>query len=127
MGSLEAQSADIDNQITSWKTRYTDLTRSSSQALVNENTSPMISVLLLNPAGPARPQNARDYVRLGLAPAFSLVVGVGLAFFVDGLDLTVHTAGHAEEETRLPVLAAVSERKRRRGRPSGPGGEEDAA
>jgi uncharacterized protein involved in exopolysaccharide biosynthesis len=127
MGSFEAQSADIDNQVTNWKTRYSDLTRSSSQALVNENTSPTISVLLLNPASPARPQNARDYVRLGLAPAFSLVVGVGLAFFVDGLDLTVHTAGQAEEETRLPVLASVGERKRRRGHPSGHGDEEDAA
>lgn len=124
MGSLEAQSADIDNQIGTLRTRYTDLAKSSSQALVSENTGPLISVLLLDPAGPARPSNAHDYVRLGLAPAFSLVVGIGLAFFVDGLDLTVHTSGHAEEETRLPVLAAVSERKRRRGRP---GAEEDAA
>ncbi len=117
IGSLEARSSEIDNQIATWKTRYSDLTQSSSQALVTENTTPMTSVLLLNPASPARPQNARDYVRLGLAPAFSLVVGVGLAFFVDGLDLTIHTTGHAEEETRLPVLAAVRERRRRRGRP----------
>jgi polysaccharide biosynthesis transport protein len=124
MGSLETESADIDNQISTWKTRYTDLARSSSQALVNENTSPTISVLLLDPASAARPQNSRDYVRLGLAPAFSLVVGVGLAFFVDGLDQTVHTPGHAEEEVRLPVLAAISERRRRGGRP---GPEEDAA
>jgi polysaccharide biosynthesis transport protein len=127
MGNLEAQSADIDNQITTWRTRYSDLTRSSSQALVNENTSPTISVLLLDSASPARQENARDYVRLGLAPAFSLVVGVGLAFFVDGLDLTVHTSGHAEEETHLPVLATISERKRRKGGPAGLGAEEDAA
>ncbi len=125
MGNLEVQSSEIDNQITTWKTRYADLTQSSSQALVNENTTPMISVLLLNPASQAKPRNARDYVRLGLAPAFSLVVGVGLAFFVDGLDLTVHTTGHAEEETRLPVLAAVGERRRRRG--AAPGRDEDAA
>ena len=56
---------------------------------------------------------------------FQAVVGVGLAFFVDGLDLTVHTTGHAEEETRLPVLAAVGERRRRRG--AAPGRDEDAA
>jgi polysaccharide biosynthesis transport protein len=127
MGNLEAQSSDIENQIVTWKMRYSDLTRSSSQALVNEKTSPSISVLMLNPASTARPQNARDYVRLGLAPAFSLVVGVGLAFFMDGLDLTVHTAGHAEEETHLPVLAAISERRRRGGRPVRPDPERDAA
>jgi uncharacterized protein involved in exopolysaccharide biosynthesis len=127
MSDLEAQSAEIDNQITNWKTRYLDLTKSASQALVTENTSRTISVVLLDPAGPARPKNARDYVRLGLAPAFSLVVGVGLAFFVDGLDLTVHTSGHAEEETRLPVLATVSERKRRGGRPGGAAPRENAA
>jgi len=117
MGDLEAQSAEIDNQLASWRTRYTDLAKSSDQARVNENTVPLISVFLLNPASPARPQNSRDYVRLGLAPAFSLVVGVGLAFFLDGLDLTVHTAGQAEEEVRLPVLAAITERKRRGFRP----------
>jgi polysaccharide biosynthesis transport protein len=125
MGDLEIQSAEVENQITNWKARYLDFTRSSSQALVTENTSRTISVLLLDPAGPARLKNTTDYVRLGLAPAFSLVVGVGLAFFVDGLDLTVHTPGHAEEETHLPVLAAISERKRRHGRPAEP--EKDAA
>jgi capsular polysaccharide biosynthesis protein len=56
-------------------------------------------------------------VRLGLAPAFSLVVGVGLAFFVDGLDLTIRTSPQAEEEVRLPVLAAIRERKRSGWRP----------
>jgi polysaccharide biosynthesis transport protein len=128
MGDVESQSEEMDHQISTWQERYTDLAKSSDQARVNQNTVPTISVVLLNPASPARPENARDYVRLGLAPAFSLVVGVGLAFFVDGLDLTVHTPSQAEEETHLPVLAAISERRRRRGGPAGPGGgEEDAA
>ena len=79
----------------------------------------MISVYLLNPASTARRVNTQDYVRLGLAPAFSLVVGVGLAFFMDGLDLTVHTSSQAEEEVRLPVFAAITERKRGAWRPRG--------
>jgi len=112
MPDLEARMVEMDNQIAIWKSRYADLARSSDQARVNENTVPLISVFLLNPASPARQQNTQDYVRLGLAPAFSLVVGIGLAFFVDGLDLTVHTSGQAEEEVRLPVLAAIRERKR---------------
>jgi uncharacterized protein involved in exopolysaccharide biosynthesis len=117
MGDLEARVGEIDNQISVWKSRYADLTKNSDQALINQNTVPLISVFLLNPASPAAPQNSADYVRLGLAPAFSLVVGVGLAFFVDGLDLTVHTSGQAEEEVRLPVLAALRERKRGGWRP----------
>jgi uncharacterized protein involved in exopolysaccharide biosynthesis len=112
MGELEAKSAEIENQVSTWRLRYSDIARSSDDARVNQNTRQRISVFLLNPASPARPQNALDYVRLGLAPGFSLVVGVGLAFFVDGLDLTVRTSPQAEEEVRLPVLAAIRERKR---------------
>jgi polysaccharide biosynthesis transport protein len=117
MPDFEAQMVEMDNQIATWKNRYAELAKNSDQARVNENTVPLISVYMLNPASPARPENANDYVRLGLAPAFSLVVGVGLAFFVDGLDLTVHTSGQAEEEVRLPVLAAIQERKRGGWRP----------
>jgi polysaccharide biosynthesis transport protein len=117
MGELEGQSAEIENQSSSWRVRYSEITKSSDQARVNENTMQRISIILLNPASPARPQNTLDYVRLGLAPGFSLVVGVGLAFFVDGLDLTVRTAPQAEEEVRLPVLAAIRERKRDGWRP----------
>jgi capsular polysaccharide biosynthesis protein len=72
---------------------------------------------MLNPASPARQENTQDYVRIALAPAFALVVGIGLAFFVDGLDLTVRTSPQAEEEVRLPVLAAIRERKRGAWRP----------
>ncbi len=117
LGELENESAEIDRQIAVWRERYKELAKSSDQSRVNTNTTPRISVILLNPASPARLQNKHDYVRLGLAPAFSLVVGVGLAFFLDGVDLTVHTAGQAEEEVRLPVLAAVTERRRETWRP----------
>jgi polysaccharide biosynthesis transport protein len=117
LAELEDQSSDIDHQTTVWQERYAELSKSSDQARVNQNTTPRISVTLLNPASPAAVQNKLDYVRLGLAPAFSLVVGVGLAFFLDGLDLTVHTSGQAEEEVRVPVLAAITERRRDTGRP----------
>lgn len=128
IADVESHSQEMDHQIATWQERYTELAKNSDQARVNQNTVPSISVFLLQPASPAQPRNARDYIRLGLAPGFSLVVGIGLAFFVDGLDLTVHTPGHAEEETRLPVLATLSERKRRPGRPDGTDPEqEDAA
>ena len=111
----EAQITEMDRQVESWKARLNDLLRSSDDARVQQNSVPAVTVYVLEPAGDARPNNARDYVRLGLAPAFSLVVGIGLAFFIDGVDLTVHTSSHAEEEVHLPVLAAITERRRRGG------------
>jgi len=104
----------MDHDINVLKQRYEEMVSKSDAAKVTENTTTPVSVLLLEPAAPASPKHARDWVRVALAPAFSLVVGIGLAFFVDGLDLTVRTAGQAEDTLELPVLATVSERRRRR-------------
>ena len=95
--------------------RYQELAKARDQARITANTSSEFNVVLLSPAGAAVPKNARDYVRLALAPAFSIVVGIGLAFFFDGLDLTVRTSSQAEEYLDLPVLATLSERRSSRG------------
>lgn len=112
MPDKEARLGEIDRQVATWKTRHDALVEKSNQAKINKNTDNSIILYLLSPAGPPLARNTRDYVRLALAPAFSLVVGIGLAFFIDGLDLTVHTAGQVEEEIDLPVLAALTERRR---------------
>ncbi len=106
---------ELDQEIKSLRSRHDELTKAADVANVTENTSQGMSVVLLSPAGPPIARNTRDYVRLALAPAFSLVVGIGLAFFIDGLDLTVRTAGQAEEYLEVPVLATLSERRSRRG------------
>jgi len=72
-----------------------------------------VNVVVLAPASVATATNPLDMVRLGLAPAFSLLVGIAIAFFIDGLDLTVRTANQAEEYLDLPVLASMGERRRR--------------
>jgi capsular polysaccharide biosynthesis protein len=104
---------EIDNDVTSLRARLKDLTDSRDQALITANTSQDVNVVLLAPAGVATPSNQLDIVRLLLAPAFSLLVGIAIAFFIDGLDLTVRTANQAEEYLDLPVLASLSERRRR--------------
>lgn len=114
MPASEARIAQIDRDLDVLKERQKDLVEKADLARVNDSVVSRSRVLLLAPAGPARPTNARDYVRLALAPAFALVVGIGLAFFVDGLDITVRTAHHAEEAVELPVLAVIPERRRRR-------------
>ena len=113
MADREAQLGILDRDISLLRNRYEDLVRRSDQARLTEKTSVNLSLVLLSPAGPAIPQNSRDYARLALAPAFSLVVGLGLAFFFDGIDVTVHSTGQAEEAAELPVLAAIRERRRR--------------
>lgn len=118
MPDLQVKLAEMDREISVLKSRYEELSKSGDQARVTENTTPRLNVVLLSPAGPAVSKTARDYVRLALAPAFSLVMGIGLAFFVDGLDLTVRTSGQAEAAIDLPVLATLNER-RREGRASG--------
>jgi uncharacterized protein involved in exopolysaccharide biosynthesis len=113
MADQETQLSVLDRDIALLKGRYEDLVRRSDQAHITEKTSVMVSLVLLSPAAKAVPQNSRDYARLALAPAFSLVVGLGLAFFFDGIDVTVHSTGQAEEAAELPVLAAIRERRRR--------------
>jgi len=113
MADKESQLGTLDRDISLLKTRYEELMRRSDQARITEKTSVSLNFVLLSPASPAVPQNSRDYARLALAPAFSLVVGLGLAFFFDGIDVTVHSAGQAEEATELPVLAAIRERRRK--------------
>jgi uncharacterized protein involved in exopolysaccharide biosynthesis len=105
--------AQMDREIEILERRQSELAEKSDQAKVTEHTSSLINVLLLEGAGPPRPVNARDPVRLALAPVFSLIVGIGLAFFIDGLDLTVRTSRHAEEAAELPVLATLTDRRRR--------------
>uniref|UniRef100_A0A832MK29 Polysaccharide chain length determinant N-terminal domain-containing protein n=1 Tax=Eiseniibacteriota bacterium TaxID=2212470 RepID=A0A832MK29_UNCEI len=112
MPDRETRIANMDRRISLLRDRLEQIVEKSDQARVVERTSMSNSLYLLAPAGAAVPTRTRDYVRLALAPAFSLVVGIGLAFFLDGLDLTVRTAGHAEEAADLPVLAAVNERRR---------------
>lgn len=108
--------AEMDHRIDLLKIRFKDLSESNEKARITDRTSPTDNVVLLAHATDARPLNTRDYVRLALGPAFSLVVGIGLAFFFDGLDLTVHTAHHVEEAIELPVLATLAERRSRRRR-----------
>jgi uncharacterized protein involved in exopolysaccharide biosynthesis len=103
---------EVDNDLIALRFRLKELTDSRDQALITASTAQDVNVVLLAPAGVAEPANQLDLVRLLLAPAFSLLVGIAIAFFIDGLDLTVRTANQAEEYLDLPVLASLSERRR---------------
>ncbi len=109
-----ARMSEIETRIAALQKNYTDLTNASAQAKIAKATSPDWTVDLLTPAGRPYAKNTRDYVRLALAPIFSLIVGLGLAFFIDGLDATLKSPRETEEALELPVLASLTEHKERR-------------
>lgn len=109
-----ARMSEIDLRIAALTRNYEDLTRASAQAKIAKATSPDWTVDLLTPAGKPYAKNQRDYVRLALAPIFSLIVGLGLAFFLDGLDATLKSPRETEDALDLPVLASLTEHKERR-------------
>ena len=107
----EARLTDLDQKLALLRSRFLALTQNSDQARITEQTSRRVSIVVLSPASAGRARNTNDYVRLALAPAFSLVVGIGLAFFIDGLDTRLRTARDVEDTLSLPVLASLTERK----------------
>ncbi len=111
MPSKEARLNDLDQKLAVLKSRFLALTHDSDQARVTEQTSRRVSIVVLSPASAGRARNTNDFVRLALAPAFSLVVGIGLAFFIDGLDPRLRTARDVEDTLDLPVFSSLTEHK----------------
>ena len=109
-----ARILEFTTRIDALQKNYEELSRSAGVAKIAKATSPDWTVALLTPPGKPYAKNARDYVRLALAPIFSLIVGLGLAFFLDGLDATLKNPRETEAALELPVLATLNEQKRRR-------------
>lgn len=109
----EARLLDLNRRIDGLEKRYGHLVEKSELAKINQATSADWTLLLLSPASKPYAKNTKDYVRIALAPIFSLIVGLGLAFFIDSLDTSVKSPREAEETLELPVLATLTERKRR--------------
>jgi succinoglycan biosynthesis transport protein ExoP len=109
-----ARMSEIETQISALTKNFNELSESATQAKIAKATSPDWTVDLLTPAGRPYAKNQRDYVRLALAPIFSLIVGLGLAFFIDGLDASLKSPRETEEALELPVLASLTEHKERR-------------
>jgi polysaccharide biosynthesis transport protein len=111
--SQEARLTDLNRRIDGLQVRYKQLVEKSEMAKIQQATSTGWTVLLLSGASPPYAKNTKDYVRVILAPIFSLIVGLGLAFFLDSLDSSVKSPREAEDALELPVLATLTERKKR--------------
>jgi succinoglycan biosynthesis transport protein ExoP len=107
----ETELRKIDEQISTLQDKYELLLRKRDEAHIAIASAPEWDVTILQPANTAWPQRTSDYVRLALGPLLSLVVGLGLAFFVEGMDHSIKNSAEAEEYLGKPVLATFRELK----------------
>lgn len=103
----EARLAGFDRVLDQLKANYTALVDKQIQARIEQSGSSDWNVLVLKPAAAALPVRVNDYVRLAIIPVLALVLGVALAFLVDGLDHTLKDTTEIENHLRLPVLGSV--------------------
>jgi len=109
----EVELERIDAALTKLTRTYDNVVQQQMEAKVSRASNPEWTVTILNPASPAYQKKTRDYVRIALGPAFSLIVALGLAFFIDNLDHSIKNIADAEENLGLSVLASFPETNRK--------------
>ena len=98
-----------DNKITNLKSKYELLLKKQSETDIAIAGRSKWDVTILSQASAPYSKKTSDYVRLALGPLLSIIVGLGLAFFLETLDHSVKNMSEAEEYLELPVLATISE------------------
>jgi hypothetical protein len=94
----EVELERIDAALEKLKRTYDDVVEQQMAAKISRASNPEWTVTILNPASRASQRKTRDYVRMALGPAFSLIIALGLAFFVDNLDHSIKNISEAEEK-----------------------------
>lgn len=91
------------------QSNYNDLVEQHINAKISLASNPEWTVTILNPASKAYQRKTRDYVRMALGPIFSLIIALGVAFFIDNLDHSLKNVSEAEESLGMPVLTSFPE------------------
>lgn len=99
----------LDNKIENLEARHKALLTRQNDSQIATVSRPEWEVTILSNASRAYSKKTRDYVRLALGPFLSLIVGLGLAFFLESLDHSVKNMAEAEEYLNTPVLASISD------------------
>ena len=101
----------IEDNIRTLEKRYEMLLQKQSESEIAIAGRPEWEVTVLSrPSGPYT-RKTRDYVRLSLGPLLSLIVALGLAFFLESIDHSVKNVSEVEEYLGKSVLATISERR----------------
>jgi succinoglycan biosynthesis transport protein ExoP len=109
--SKEVEVQRIESTIEQLNTNYADLLEQHLNVKMTIASNPEWSVTILSSATPAAQRRTRDYVRMALGPLFSIIVGLGFAFFMDSLDHSIKNIAEAEASLGLQVLASFPETK----------------
>lgn len=112
---------EIDQMIRSLEEKHKLLVGRQSEAEIARASSPEWDVSILSSAGAPYKKKTRDFVRLALGPILSVIIGLGLAFFLESIDHSVKSQAEAEEYLNTPVLATISEMAERKSSAAGGG------
>jgi uncharacterized protein involved in exopolysaccharide biosynthesis len=118
----ERELAEIDAKIDGLETREKFLMQQQSAAEISAAGSPVNDVSILARASRPYSKKTRDYVRLALGPMLSIIVGLGIAFFLESMDHSVKSRAEAEQYLNVGVLATIADTGARRRRDAGGGG-----
>ncbi len=85
-----------------------DAAEQSRNTRVMEQTMPINSAISWDPAEPATsPSSPKVWLNMALGVLVGLLVGIGLAFFIEYLDTSVKTMDDVEAMLGVPVLAII--------------------
>lgn len=104
--AVRSQVELLDARIRSTTDHYEELAEQAVDSEIRTASFADYSVKLLSPALNARRNQKGDMVRLALGPILALMVGIGLAFYMENLDHSVTNREDVERHLEIPVLAS---------------------
>lgn len=115
----ERRLAEMDAMIRKLEDRHALMLTRQSESEIAQAGHPDWDVVVLAHASAPYSKKTRDYVRLAIGPLLALIVGFGIAFFMESMDHSVKNAAEAEEYLDTPVLVTISDLEARPRRTAG--------
>jgi uncharacterized protein involved in exopolysaccharide biosynthesis len=110
----ERRLAEIDAMIKKLEERHALMLQRQGESQIAQAGHTDWDVVILADASPPYSKKTQDYVRLAIGPLLSLIVGFGIAFFMESMDHSVKNAAEAEQYLDAPVLVTISDLAARR-------------
>lgn len=108
MPDKEARLTQYDRILDALKTDYQMMVERQTTARAETTGRAEWRVVVLQPATVALYQRTRDIIRMALVPLFALLIGLALAFVIDGMDHSIKDPTEVETHLGLPVLGSIS-------------------
>ncbi|MDH4037632.1 MAG: Wzz/FepE/Etk N-terminal domain-containing protein [Candidatus Krumholzibacteria bacterium] len=105
----ERRLAEIDAMIKKLEERHALMLERQSETQIAQAGHTDWDVVILAAASAPYTKKTRDYVRLAIGPLLSLIVGLGIAFFMESMDHSIKNAAEAEEYLDTPVLVTIAD------------------